>query len=86
MKSGRAPAAPRPDSSQTRALLAASDTHVDALFRYAEVIRTDSLGEMFDLAGLLARQPPPRGDRRGRRRPRALEPPLPQRPYAAVGR
>lgn len=31
VKSGRAPAAPRPDSSQTGALLAASDTHVDAL-------------------------------------------------------
>jgi acyl-CoA synthetase (NDP forming)/GNAT superfamily N-acetyltransferase len=63
VKSGRAPAAPRPDSSQTGALLTASDTHVDALFRHAGVIRTDTLGEMFDLAGLLARQPPPRGDR-----------------------
>ena len=63
VKSGRAPAAPRPDSSQTGRLLAASDTHVDALFRHAGVIRTDTLGEMFDLAGLLVRQPPPRGDR-----------------------
>ena len=63
VKSGRVQAAPRRDSSQTGALLAASDTHVDALFRHAGVIRTDTLGEMFDLAGLLARQPPPRGDR-----------------------
>ena len=63
VKSGRAPAAPRPDSSQTGRLLAASDTHVDALFRHAGVIRTDTLGEMFDLAGLLVRQPLPRGDR-----------------------
>ena len=63
VKSGRAPAAPRPDSSQTGRLLAASDTHVDALFRHAGVIRTGTLGEMFDLAGLLVRQPLPRGDR-----------------------
>ena len=35
VKSGRAPARRGPDSSQTGALLAASDTHVDALFRHA---------------------------------------------------
>ena len=62
VKSGRAAAAPREDTSQTGALLAGSDTHVDALFHHAGVIRTDTLGEMFDLAGLLARQPPPSGD------------------------
>ena len=63
VKSGRAPAAIAPDSSLTGRLVAASDTHVDALFRHAGVIRTDTLAEMFDLAGLLTRQPPPRGDR-----------------------
>jgi acyl-CoA synthetase (NDP forming)/GNAT superfamily N-acetyltransferase len=63
VKSGRAPTPPSREASQTGALLAASDTHVDALFRHAGVIRTDTLGEMFDLAGMLAREPPPRGDR-----------------------
>ncbi len=59
VKSGRAAAPPRPGASQTGALLAASDTHVDALFRHAGIIRTDTVGEMFDVAGLLARQPLP---------------------------
>ena len=63
VKSGRTAAAPPRDSSLTRALLAASDTHVEALFRHAGVLKTDTLGEMFDLAGLLARRPLPRGDR-----------------------
>ena len=59
----RAARAPAADTSQTGALLAAADTHVDALFRHAGVIRTDTLAEMFDLAALLERQPVPRGDR-----------------------
>ena len=63
VKSRRAAPVPLPDSSQTHALLAGSDTHVDALFSHAGVIRTDTLGEMFDVAVLLARQPLPRGDR-----------------------
>jgi acetate---CoA ligase (ADP-forming) len=63
VKSGRSPAPPHGDLSQTGALLATFDTHLDALFHHAGVIRTDTLGEMLDLAGLLARQPPPRGDR-----------------------
>ena len=63
VKSGRgASAAPR-DSSLTGTLLASDDAHVDALFRHAGVIRTDTLGEMFDVAGLLTRRPLPRGDR-----------------------
>jgi acetate---CoA ligase (ADP-forming) len=63
VKSDRAAAPPRRDASRTSALLAAADTHVDALFRHAGVIRTDTLAEMFDLAALLERQPLPRGDR-----------------------
>jgi len=43
--------------------LAASDATVDALFAHAGVLRAATVGEMFDLAGLLARQPLPRGDR-----------------------
>lgn len=63
VKSGRTPAGARATSSHTGALLAASDVTVDALFRKAGVIRTESLHEMFDVAGLLAHQPLPPGDR-----------------------
>ncbi len=63
VKSGRSPAGARAAASHTGALLAASDVTVDALFRQAGVIRTDTLAEMFDVATLLANQPPPSGDR-----------------------
>ena len=61
VKSGRSAAGARPASSHTGALLAASDVTVDALFRQAGVIRTDTLHELFDVASLLANQPRPRG-------------------------
>ncbi|MGH2656541.1 MAG: GNAT family N-acetyltransferase [Actinomycetota bacterium] len=63
VKSGRSAAGARATSSHTGAVLAASDVTVDALFRQAGVIRTDTLAEMFDVASLLANQPPPRGNR-----------------------
>jgi acyl-CoA synthetase (NDP forming)/GNAT superfamily N-acetyltransferase len=63
VKSGRSPAWQRTASSHTAAMVAASDLTVDALFAHAGVIRTQTIGEMFDLAGLLSRQPLPRGDR-----------------------
>jgi acetyl coenzyme A synthetase (ADP forming)-like protein len=63
VKSGRSSAGQRAAASHTGALLAASDVTVDALFRQAGVIRTNTLGEMFDVATLLANQPVPRGDR-----------------------
>ncbi len=63
VKSGRSSAGARATSSHTGALLAASDTTVDALFRQAGVIRTDTLEEMFDVATLLVHQPPPPGRR-----------------------
>jgi acyl-CoA synthetase (NDP forming) len=65
VKSGRSVAGARATSSHTGALLAASDVTVDALFRQAGVIRTDTLAEMFDVAALLSHQPPPRGRRVG---------------------
>jgi acetate---CoA ligase (ADP-forming) len=65
VKSGRTAAGARATSSHTGALLAASDATVDALFRKAGVIRTESLHEMFDVAGLLAHQPLPAGERVG---------------------
>jgi acetyl coenzyme A synthetase (ADP forming)-like protein len=63
VKSGRSAAGARAAASHTGALLASSDVTVDALFRQAGVIRTDTLEEMFDVATILANQPPPRGDR-----------------------
>ena len=63
VKSGRSAAGARATSSHTGAMLAASDVTVDALFRQAGVIRTDTLGELFDVASLLANQPPPAGSR-----------------------
>jgi acetate---CoA ligase (ADP-forming) len=63
VKSGRSPAGARATSSHTGAMLAASDVTVDALFRQAGVVRTDTLAEMFDVASLLANQPSPEGSR-----------------------
>lgn len=62
VKSGRSPAGTRATSSHTGALVAA-DVTVDALFRQAGVIRTDTLEELFDVAALLASQPVPAGSR-----------------------
>lgn len=63
VKSGRSAAGARATSSHTGALIAASDVTVDALFRQAGVIRTDTLQELFDVASLLVNQPLPRGHR-----------------------
>ncbi len=65
VKGGRSPAGARAAGSHTGALLAASDATVDALFAQSGVVRTDTLGELFDVAGLLAAQPPPAGPRVG---------------------
>jgi acyl-CoA synthetase (NDP forming) len=63
VKSGRSVAGARATASHTGALIAASDVSVDALFRQAGVIRTDTLAELFDVAALLSSQPAPRGNR-----------------------
>jgi acetate---CoA ligase (ADP-forming) len=65
VKSGRSAAGARATSSHTGALIAASDVTVDALFRQAGVVRTDTLAELFDVASLLANQPLPNGARVG---------------------
>jgi acetate---CoA ligase (ADP-forming) len=65
VKSGRSIAGARATSSHTGALIAASDVTVDALFRQAGVVRTDTLAELFDVASLLANQPLPKGPRVG---------------------
>jgi len=63
VKSGRGRAGPRAAGSHTAAIVAASDNSVDALFDHAGVIRTETIGEMLDVACMLTRQPLPRGDR-----------------------
>jgi acyl-CoA synthetase (NDP forming) len=60
VKAGRSSSGARAASSHTGALTA-SDTIVGALFRDAGVIRTDTIEELFDVAGLLAHQPIPAG-------------------------
>jgi acetyl coenzyme A synthetase (ADP forming)-like protein len=65
VKSGRSAAGARATSSHTGALIAASDVTVDALFRQAGVVRTDTLAELFDVASLFANQPLPKGNRVG---------------------
>jgi acetyl coenzyme A synthetase (ADP forming)-like protein len=65
VKSGRTQAGQRAAGSHTGSLVATSDLTIDALFRESGVIRTDTLAEMFDVAMLLATQPPPAGDRVG---------------------
>jgi len=62
VKSGRTLAGRRAASSHTGAL-AGPDTAVDALCAQAGVIRTDTIEELFDVAMVLANQPPPRGSR-----------------------
>jgi acyl-CoA synthetase (NDP forming)/GNAT superfamily N-acetyltransferase len=61
VKSGRSAAGARATQSHTGARIGASDVTVDALFRQAGVVRTDTLGEFFDVASLLANQPLPLG-------------------------
>ncbi len=63
LKSGRSTVGARATASHTGALLAAADVTVDALFRQAGVIRTDTLDEMLDVAELLVHQPLPAGNR-----------------------
>jgi acetyl coenzyme A synthetase (ADP forming)-like protein len=65
VKSGRSKAGARATGSHTGALISASDVTVDALFRQAGVIRTDTLSELFDVAKLLEAQPVPGGGRVG---------------------
>jgi acetyl coenzyme A synthetase (ADP forming)-like protein len=65
VKSGRSSAGARATGSHTGALVSASDVTVDALFRQAGVIRTDTLSELFDVAKLLDGQPVPVGRRVG---------------------
>ncbi len=64
VKSGRTAAGARAASSHTGSL-ASLDVAADALFRQSGVIRTETLGQLFDVTALLANQPLPEGRRVG---------------------
>lgn len=64
VKSGRTQAGARAASSHTGSL-ASADVAVEALFRQAGVIRTNTLAELFDVTALLSNQPLPEGRRVG---------------------
>ncbi len=63
VRAGRSPAGARAAASHTGAIVAGSNAGIDALLRQAGVIAVDTLGELFDVAALLASQPLPRGPR-----------------------
>jgi acetyltransferase len=62
IKVGRSADAARAAASHTGALTG-SDEVLDAAFRRAGVLRVDTVGELFDMAELLAKQPRPAGPR-----------------------
>lgn len=62
IKPGRSEAAARAALSHTGALTG-SDEVLDAAFRRAGVLRVDRIGDLFSMAGVLGRQPRPRGPR-----------------------
>jgi len=62
LKVGRTRAAAQAACSHTGALTGSDDV-LDAAFRRAGVLRVDTIGELFNLAEVLAKQPRPRGPR-----------------------
>lgn len=62
LKVGRTDAASKAAASHTGALTG-SDEVLDAAFRRAGVLRVDTIGELFNMAEVLAKQPRPRGPR-----------------------
>lgn len=62
LKVGRTDAASKAAASHTGALTG-SDEVLDAAFRRAGVLRVDTIGELFSMAEVLAKQPRPRGSR-----------------------
>ena len=62
LKSGRSSAGTKAAASHTGAM-AGEDIVYDAAFMRAGIVRVDTIGELFDCAELMARQPRPTGDR-----------------------
>ena len=63
VKGGRSVAGAAATASHTGALVAASNATIDALFRQAGIIRTDTLEQLLDAGTLLAHFPLPAGPR-----------------------
>jgi acetate---CoA ligase (ADP-forming) len=61
LKAGRSPAGQRAAASHTGALVEGSEALADALFADAGVIRAGTVGELLDVAAVLARPARPRG-------------------------
>ncbi len=62
LKSGRSPAGTRAAASHTGAM-AGEDIVYDAAFKRAGIVRVNTIGELFDCAELMAKQPLPSGPR-----------------------
>ena len=62
LKSGRSPAGSRAAASHTGAM-AGEDAVYDAAFKRAGIVRVNTIGELFDCAELMAKQPRPTGPR-----------------------
>ena len=62
VKVGRTASAARAAATHTGSLVGDDDV-LDAAFRRAGVLRVDAIEELFDMAGVLAKQPRPRGPR-----------------------
>ena len=69
IKAGRTEAAARAAASHTGALTG-SDEVLDAAFRRVGVLRVSQIGDVFDMAEVLGKQPRPRGPRLSRRHER----------------
>jgi len=64
LKSGRSPAGARAAVSHTGAMVG-EDAVYDAAFKRAGIVRVNTIGELFDCAELMAKQPRPKGPRLG---------------------
>jgi acetyltransferase len=64
IKAGRSEAAAKAAASHTGALTGSDDV-LDAAFRRCGVLRVDAIGDLFDMAEVLGKQPRPRGRRLG---------------------
>jgi acetyltransferase len=64
LKSGRSPAGARAAVSHTGAIVG-EDAVYDAAFKRAGIVRVNAIGELFDCAELMAKQPRPKGPRLG---------------------
>jgi acetyltransferase len=64
LKSGKSPAGARAAASHTGAMVG-EDAVYDAAFKRAGIVRVKTIGELFDCAELMAKQPRPKGPRLG---------------------